>query len=82
MSCKQPTHTPYRIGTTSVFLRQCPSWVTVDGAPEFEVVFRNGSAANPFHVFFLRLDRSAEIAVTITDEAGRTACTAQRVSVV
>jgi len=45
-------------------------------------VFRNGSAANPFHVFFLRLDRSAEIAVTITDEAGRTARTAQRVSVV
>ena len=82
MSCKQPTHTPYRIGTTSVLLRQCPSWVTVDGAPAFEVVFRNGSAANPFHVFFLRLDRSAEIAVTITDEAGRTACTAQRVSVV
>jgi predicted GTPase len=29
MSCKQPTHTPYRIGTTSVFLRQCPSWVRV-----------------------------------------------------
>jgi sulfur-oxidizing protein SoxZ len=55
--------------------------VTVDGAPVFEVAFHNGSAANPFHVFFLRLQRSTEVAVTVTDEAGRTARTAQRVTV-
>lgn len=55
--------------------------VTVDGTPVFEVAFGNGCAANPFHVFFLRLQRSAEIAVTVTDEAARTARTAQRVTV-
>jgi sulfur-oxidizing protein SoxZ len=55
--------------------------VTIDGEAAFSAEFRNGSAANPFHVFFLRMRRSGEIAVTVTDEQGRTARTAQRVTV-
>lgn len=55
--------------------------VTIDGAAVFEAGFRNGSAANPFHVFFLRMERSGEVAVTVTDERGRTARAAQRVTV-
>lgn len=55
--------------------------VTLDGETVFAAEFRNGSAANPFHVFFLRMQRSGELAVTVTDEQGRSARTAQRITV-
>ncbi len=44
--------------------------VRVDGAVVLDATLRNGTAANPYHVFFLRLDRSAEIEFTWSDEAG------------
>jgi thiosulfate oxidation carrier complex protein SoxZ len=55
--------------------------VTRDGETIFEAVFRNGTAANPFHVLHLRLDRTAELAFTWTDERGQTARFSQRVTV-
>lgn len=55
--------------------------VTRDGETIFEAVFRNGTAANPFHVLHLRLDRTAELVFTWADESGQTARFAQRVTV-
>lgn len=55
--------------------------VTRGGETLFEAVFRNGTAANPFHVFHLRLDRTSELVFTWTDERGRTARVSHRVTV-
>jgi hypothetical protein len=55
--------------------------VRVDGAVALDATLRNGTATNPYHQFFLRLERSAEVEFTWTDEQGRTARTAQRVTV-
>lgn len=52
-----------------------------DGALVFAADLRNGSSANPFHVVFLRLERSAEISVSWADASGRTARAAARVAV-
>lgn len=52
-----------------------------DGALVFAADLRNGSSPNPFHVVFLRLERSAEISVTWTDARGRSARAAARVVV-
>ena len=43
--------------------------------------FRNGTAANPYHVFFVRMDRTSTFDFTWTDEAGRSARVEARVSV-
>lgn len=55
--------------------------VRVDGAPVLDAALRNGTAANPYHVFFLRLERSAEVEFIWSDEGGRSARAAQRVTV-
>lgn len=47
--------------------------VRVNGETALEVEFRNGTAANPFHVFHLRIERTTEIEYIWMDEAGRTA---------
>jgi thiosulfate oxidation carrier complex protein SoxZ len=47
--------------------------VRVNGEVALEAALHNGTAANPFHVFLLRLDRSSEIELTWTDERGREA---------
>jgi sulfur-oxidizing protein SoxZ len=52
-----------------------------DGALVFAADLRNGSSPNPFHVVFLRLERSAEISVTWTDARGRNARAAGKVAV-
>lgn len=52
-----------------------------DGALVFAADLRNGSSPNPFHVVFLRLERSAEISVAWTDVRGRSARAAARVAV-
>jgi hypothetical protein len=41
------------------------------------MVYGNGTAANPYHVFFLRLDRTSELDFVWTDEAGRSARSGQ-----
>jgi len=55
--------------------------VTFEGEEVFAGAFLNGTAANPFHVFHLRLPRSGELVFTWTDERGRTARLAQRITV-
>lgn len=53
----------------------------VNGEVTLQAELRNGTAANPFHVFFLRLDRTSELDFAWTDERGRTARSTARVTV-
>jgi sulfur-oxidizing protein SoxZ len=55
--------------------------VRVNGQVALQAELRNGTAANPFHVFFLRLDQTSELEFTWTDERGRTAQASHRVTV-
>ncbi|MBY0338984.1 MAG: thiosulfate oxidation carrier complex protein SoxZ [Acetobacteraceae bacterium] len=55
--------------------------VRVNGEVALDASLRNGTAANPYHVFWLRLDRAAELDFNWTDEAGRTARATARVAV-
>jgi sulfur-oxidizing protein SoxZ len=55
--------------------------VRVNGEVAVDAQLRNGTAANPFHVFFLKLDQSADLDFTWTDERGREARATHRVSV-
>lgn len=55
--------------------------VRVNGEVALQAEFRNGTAANPFHVFFLRIERTSELEFTWTDERGRTARATHRITV-
>lgn len=55
--------------------------VTASGATLFEARFGNGTATNPFHVVWLRLDRTTDLVFTWTDEQGRSASVTHRVTV-
>ena len=55
--------------------------VTLNGAPLLQAELRNGPSANPFHVFFVRLDRTGEFVFAWTDGRGRTARATHRVTV-
>ncbi len=55
--------------------------VRVNGEVALQAEFRNGSAANPFHVFFLRMERTSELDFTWTDESGRSARATHRIAV-
>ncbi len=55
--------------------------VRVNGEIAMQAEFRNGTSANPYHVFFLKLDRTSELDFAWTDEQGRTARTTARVTV-
>jgi thiosulfate oxidation carrier complex protein SoxZ len=55
--------------------------VRVNGQVALEAELRNGTAANPYHVFFLKLDRSSELDFAWTDEQGRVARATARVAV-
>jgi sulfur-oxidizing protein SoxZ len=55
--------------------------VRVNGEVALQAELRNGTAANPYHVFFLRLDRTSELDFTWTDERGRTTRATARVTV-
>ncbi len=54
--------------------------VRMNGEDVLEAKFRNGTAANPFHVFFLRIERASDLEFTWTDEAGRVARATHRIS--
>lgn len=54
--------------------------IRMNGEPAMEAEFRNGTAANPFHVFFLRIERSSELEFIWTDDAGRTARVMHRIN--
>jgi sulfur-oxidizing protein SoxZ len=55
--------------------------VRVNGEVALQAELRNGTAANPYHVFFLRLDRTSELDFTFTDERGRSTRATARVTV-
>lgn len=55
--------------------------VRLGGETVFAADLGNGTAANPYHVFFLRLERTSEIEFTWTDERGRAVRTTARVQV-
>jgi sulfur-oxidizing protein SoxZ len=55
--------------------------VRVNGAVALQAELRNGTSANPYHVFFLRLDRTSELEFVWTDEAGRSVRATARVTV-
>jgi sulfur-oxidizing protein SoxZ len=52
-----------------------------DGALVFAADLRNGTAANPFHVFWVRMEATATFSFTWTDERGRAASASARVVV-
>jgi sulfur-oxidizing protein SoxZ len=54
--------------------------VRMNGEQVFAADLRNGTSANPYHVFFARIERSSDFEFVWTDEAGRTARAAARVS--
>jgi sulfur-oxidizing protein SoxZ len=55
--------------------------VRVNGEVALQAELRNGTSANPYHVFFLRLDRTSEIDFAWTDERGRSVRATARVTV-
>ncbi|MCS6890414.1 MAG: thiosulfate oxidation carrier complex protein SoxZ [Rhodovarius sp.] len=55
--------------------------VLVNGEVALEAALHNGTAANPFHVFHLRLERSSDLTFIWEDEQGRRASLTQRVLV-
>ena len=55
--------------------------VRVNGEVALQAELRNGTAANPFHVFSLRLERSSELEFTFTDERGRASHATARITV-
>lgn len=55
--------------------------VRMNGQPLFEAELKNGTAANPYHVFFVRLERTSEFEFVWSDERGRSVRATHRVSV-
>jgi sulfur-oxidizing protein SoxZ len=53
----------------------------VNGEVAVQAELRNGTSANPYHVFFLRFDRTSELEFVWTDERGRSARATARVVV-
>lgn len=55
--------------------------VRMNGETVFAADLGNGTAANPYHVFFVRMQRTSEFEFTWSDERGRTARATVRVQV-
>ena len=55
--------------------------VRMNGETVLAAEFRNGTSANPYHVFFVRMERTSRFDFTWTDEAGRSARAEARVTV-
>lgn len=55
--------------------------VRLNGETLLVADFRNGTAANPYHVFFVRMQRSGTFEFSWTDERGRTARAEAQVTV-
>jgi sulfur-oxidizing protein SoxZ len=55
--------------------------VRMNGETVLAADLRNGTSANPYHVFFVRMDRTSQFEFTWTDEAGRSARAEARVTV-
>lgn len=55
--------------------------VRANGEVMLEAEFHNGTSANPYHVFFLRIDEATELEVVWRDQNGRTAKANARIAV-
>ena len=55
--------------------------VRANGAVVFTAEFRNATSANPYLVFFLRIERTTELAFTWLHEDGRSLTAAARIVV-
>lgn len=55
--------------------------VRMNGETVLAAEFRNGTSANPYHVFFVRMERTSSFEFTWTDDRGRVARTQARVNV-
>jgi hypothetical protein len=55
--------------------------VRLNGETLFSADFQNGTATNPYHVFFVRLDKPGHFEFIWTDEKGRQARAEARVAV-
>ncbi|MBP0466628.1 thiosulfate oxidation carrier complex protein SoxZ [Roseomonas sp. PWR1] len=55
--------------------------VRMNGETVLSADFRNGTSANPYHVFFVRIDRTSQFEFSWTDERGRVARAEARVTV-
>jgi sulfur-oxidizing protein SoxZ len=55
--------------------------VRMNGETVFAADLGNGTAANPYHVFFVRMQRTSEFEFLWTDERGRSARANARVAV-
>jgi len=55
--------------------------VRMNGEVLLSAALHNGTSANPYHVFFVRMERTSSFEFTWTDERGRTARAEARVNV-
>lgn len=55
--------------------------VRMNGETVFAADLGNGTSANPYHVFFVRVQRTSEFQFVWSDERGRTATATARVTV-
>lgn len=55
--------------------------VRMNGEVLLSAAFQNGTSANPYHVFFVRMERTSSFEFTWTDERGRSARAEARVNV-
>jgi sulfur-oxidizing protein SoxZ len=55
--------------------------VAVNGELVLQAELRNGTAANPYHVFFLRIERSSRLSFTWTHESGRSVTATAEIAV-
>lgn len=55
--------------------------VRMNGVVVFSADLRNGTSANPYHVFFVRVTTNSEFSFVWTDETGRSVSATARVAV-
>ena len=53
----------------------------VNGEVALQAELRNGMSPNPYHVVFLRLERTSEVEFVFADERGRTTRASTRIAV-
>jgi sulfur-oxidizing protein SoxZ len=70
---EHPMETGLRSEAGKLVERDMLTRMTVRGNGEtlLDAEFRNGTSANPYHVFFLRIDATMELEIVWSDDKGR-----------
>jgi len=55
--------------------------VRMNGETVLQAEYRNATSANPYHVFFVRIERTSEFEFVFTDENGKSVRATARVTV-